>query len=142
MRIKVPSLRFRFIPSTIEVDIGICPTNLCKLVAAANNAPLGPPRIFYSTDCGLNWLPMTHLDPFPEDHRYSHQSVGWTSDQRVWLITMATPVNPGGIFLRCYSSDDNGVTWKQDPEFVVEETTIQSPRMWVDHISGVNLGYL
>jgi hypothetical protein len=119
-----------------EVDIGICPTNLCKVVAAANDDTLGPHKIFYSSDCGLTWHLTTNMDAFQTDHSYIHPSIDWTSNQRVWLITVE-PSGSGTSSLRCYYSDDTGETWNQDRTFlsdplVVDQPAIQSPRMWID----------
>lgn len=119
--------------ATNEVDIAISPTNICNIIAAANDANGGPQRIFYSPDCGVTWRLSTL--PLSGDLYHRHPSVGWTSDQRAWVITKAT-TNLGET-LRCYYSGDITVnptpTWKIDQTFIIEPTTtIQSPRMWIE----------
>ena len=101
---------------TSEVDIAICPTNLCRVLAAANDATVGggPQKIFYSVDCGLTWSHSTFPQPpFLDEHSHSHPSVAWTSNQTVWLLTIATTTS-GTTSLRCYNSIDNGVNWKRE----------------------------
>ncbi|HEY7570594.1 MAG TPA: hypothetical protein VH796_04415 [Nitrososphaeraceae archaeon] len=38
--------------ATSEADIAICPTKICLVVAASNDATLGPQKIFFSRNGG------------------------------------------------------------------------------------------
>jgi hypothetical protein len=125
-------------PPTSESDIRINYSNNCKVIAAANNATLGPQRMFYSGD-GVSWG-QTNLQPDQGDLYHRHPSVDWTSDETAWAITVATSnlANPFGLdsrILRCYNSTDKGVTWQRDITFSVDQNNVNKPRMWVDHSS-------
>jgi hypothetical protein len=122
--------------ATSEVDIAVSPTNLCNIVAAANDATLGRQRVLFHK-MGT-WHQMVLSPPGSGDEIHRHPSVGWTSDgQRVWLINMvslssSSPFGPGtSKFLKSYFSDDAGETWSIDATLadVGGNLTIQSPRM-------------
>jgi hypothetical protein len=123
--------------ATSEVDIAMHPTNVCIVVAAANDATLGVQKIFRSSNWGETW-DTSVLPLFPDDRFHRHPSLGWTSDGRIWAINMGTPsstspFSAGLTFLRCYFSDNFGGTWSLDHDFRVDQTTIQSLRMCVDY---------
>jgi hypothetical protein len=125
--------------ATSEVDIAICPTKICLVVAAANDATLGPQKIFFSGNGGGSWQTTT-LPLNGDEKMHLHPSIGWTSDQKVWIVTMVSPVLtndliPGSTFLRCYHSEDGGAHWELDENFNVTQTTIQSAKIWVHQSS-------
>ena len=138
----------------IEVDIAMHPTNICWIVAAANQMdphspdPFGPIGICYTNDKGATWKNSTVQSPdYPEDSHQLHPSLAWTSKpDRAWLITLANS-NPNFTTsnLRCYYSDATttnmaGATWIRDDNFgedpvLVNPAPIQSPRIYVDQTS-------
>ena len=126
---------------TSEVDIQMCPTDLCLVVAAANDRSgdfLSLQKIFRSSDCGLHWF-SSFVSPFPGDRAHRHPSVGFQSDRRVWAVNMAS-TDAGLDVLRCYFSDNNGASWIPDQTFAADQHTtqspIRSPRMSIDNYSG------
>ena len=120
-------------PATSEVDISICPTNLCKIVAAANNATSSLQRIFFLKTG--TWQ-QVNIPPVHGDSIYNHPSLGWTtSDERVWVVNVSTNIGVS-TSLRCFFSDDAGETWTLDEDFGADPLTggrpIRSPRLEVD----------
>ena len=118
-------------PATSEVDISICPTNLCKIVGAANNATFGLQRIFFLKTGTWHQV---NIPPVHGDSIYNHPSLGW-SGERVWAINVSTNIGLP-TFLRCFFSDDAGETWSLDEDFGADQATgdrpIRSPRLEVD----------
>ena len=62
-------------------------------------------------------------------------SIGWSSNA-AWAVTVGNsttnpdiPNPPGTRRLRLYNSIDNGVTWKIDPSFSINQTNVAWPRI-------------
>jgi hypothetical protein len=123
--------------SISESDIRINYSNVCRIIAAANNASLGQQQIFFSWDGGESWhqttLPLVQSDIFHRD-----PSVDWTSEQTAWAVTTGTndssnPFSTGSVQLRSYESNNWGSTWNFEDTLSGAQTKPDKPMMWIDH---------
>ena len=97
--------------SRSESDVRINYWDPTKIISASNNiSASGMQAEFYSTNGGGTWgqsyLPLTASDAF-----HSDPTVEWTSDGTAWSATLGITSNGRRLYLRLYSSADNGLTW-------------------------------
>ena len=88
-----------------EVDIRVNPSDVLRIVAAANDVGASSQAQFFSTDAGLTWQERS-LPTVPGDGFQSDPAVDWTGDGTAWTMTIGLAAG-AATQLRCFSSPPN-----------------------------------